>query len=248
VKHIVSAILCCLAVCAAATVLPPVARATQDMVDVRQFEKGKTTLDEVVGKLGKPARSERNDEGLKAIGYLAPGASADSVPSLFAAASGPMAKSILGIYLFDKNGLMIHYQVQGGSGSPITSEDGAGPMPNLNMMQAVAPAPWPTDDKPLLGIHFLPVSQIDAKFREDFAAAKFNGLVVTQVKPGSVAQKAGIKKNDYLYILNGMLVTSNDEALAAMATVKKGDTIKAHVQRIDQDANRSQDLVFDLHF
>lgn len=245
-KRIAGAILLCLT--AFVGFAPLAARADISEATLRQFDKGKTTLDQVVAQMGPPGRSEHNDEGLKAIAYLAPGVTANSVGSLFGDSGGLSSKSALAILLFDKSGRMIRYRALAGAGIPITSEDGAGAMPNLSTMQAVVPPPWPMDDKPHLGIHFVPISDIDEKFRHDFAAAKFNGVVVTQVKSGSVAQKAGIKKNDYLYILNGLMITSNDDALAAMATVKKGDTIKAHVQRIDQEANRSQEQIFDLHF
>lgn len=246
-KRIALVLLLCLAA-SVASLAPFPARAEISEATLRQFDKGKTTLEQVVAKIGRPGRTERNDEGLKAIGYLAPGATADSVGSLFEAASGATNNSLSAIFLFDRGGRLIHYRAHAESGSPITSEDGAGPMPNINTMSAVAPSPWPTDDKPHLGIHFIPISQAEEKFRKDFTAAKFDGLIVTQVKPGSVAQKAGIKKNDYLYILNGMLVTSNEDAVEAMATVKKGDTIKARLERIDQDANRTQEQILDLHF
>jgi len=111
--------------------------------------------------------------------------------------------------------------------------------------KALVPA---ADGKPHLGVQLVPVSDLDEQHRADFAAAKFDGMVVANVLDGSVAHEAGLRVGDYLYVLNGMRVTSPQEILSAMATVKIGDAVKVRAKRIDQGTHLVHDMVFDLKF
>jgi len=221
--------------------------------DLRQFEKGVSTLDQVVGKLGQPGRSERNGEGLKAIGYLAAGATPDPNTSLFQAADASPDPAVAAVFVFDQAERLISYRAHVASAGAITSEDGAGPMPNIDTaitgkQSEESIAATVADGKPHLGIQFIPTSATDAKHQEAFTQAKFQGMIVVKVLPGSVAQKAGIRRDDYMYLLNGFLVTSFDDVAKAMANVSAGQTIRIHTLRIDQSSGQIKDQVFDLKF
>jgi len=232
--------------------------------DILQFAKDAATYDEVVAKLGEPSATQVNDEGLKAVAYLAPGAKLEGgSASIFAAFGGlaatadasRKASAPMTALIFDRTGRLLFYRaVLGGPGAKartITSEDGAGPLPNVNAIisaQQIESSPPPADDKPHLGIQLIPVSATDEKYRHDFAAAKFDGMIVVNVLEGSAAEKAGIEKNDYLYLLNGFLVTSFDDVAKAMATVEKGATVKVRAIRIDQATSRFAEKIFVLNF
>lgn len=107
----------------------------------------------------------------------------------------------------------------------------------------------PEDGKPHLGIQYGPISGLtDEKIKAQFAAAKFNGLIVGQVADGSVAQKAGVQAGDYFYVLNGMPVASQADMVAAMATVKMGDSITACVLEHDPNRKVFNDVSVTLQF
>jgi len=234
--------------------------------DLRSLEKGKATYRQVVTLFGEPAKTETDDEGLIAIGYAPTGGlpAPPKATSVFASVAGAFSSAQPGAsdeasshwptaFVFDKNGLLLYYSVAlGGPGAPpITSEDGAGPMPNVAIQlsdeqrRALVPL---NDGKPHLGIQLVPVGDLDEQHRADFAAAKFDGVVVVNLLDGSVAQRAGMQVGDYLYVLNGALVTSTKEVLAAMMGVKLGDRIRVRAKRIDQLTHLVKDMVFDLRF
>jgi hypothetical protein len=249
VKRIAWVILLCLAAGIAGLGAPNAHGALSES-DLRQFEKGKSTLDQVVGKLGQPGRSERNDEGLKAIGYLAAGAAPDAKTSLFQSTNADPA--VAAVFVFDQTGRMISYRAHIAAGA-FTSEDGAGPMPNIDtfitgQQSQASIAATVADGKPHLGIQFIPTSATDAKHQQQFAQAKFQGMIVVKVLPDSTAQKAGIRRDDYIYLLNGFLVASFDDVTKAMSAVKTGQSIRVHVLRIDQSSNLAVEQVYDLKF
>jgi hypothetical protein len=267
-----------------------IARADVLVSDLRQFEKGKTTYDDVVQKLGPPTRTEYNDEGLRAVAYVDQHTQLNAasvlsvlgtaasifmpVPSALATSAGSYVTELMAggangtssvvALVFDKNGLLMYYRAVLGavnvntfastsSTNVITSEDGAAPMPNL---KATPPTeeqlrkipPITPGDKPRLGIQFVPIGAISPEQRDQFAAAKFNGLIVMYVVNDSAAQRAGIHVSDYLYVLNGMLVTSAADVAQAMSTVQRGDRIKARIKRIDSNAHLSREQIVELQF
>lgn len=250
-KRIAWVLLFCLAAGIAGSVTS-VARAALSEADLRQFEKGKSTLDQIVGKLGEPGRSERNDEGLKAIGYLAAGASPDAKTSLFPKADTTPDPAVAAVFVFDQTGRLISYRAHIAAGA-ITSEDGAGPMPNIDtfitgQQSQASIAATVADGKPHLGIQLIPTSATDAKHQQQFAQAKFQGMIVVKVLPGSTAQQAGVRRDDYVYLLNGFLVASFDDVAKAMSMVKTGQSIRVHILRIDQSSNLAVEQVFNLTF
>ena len=256
--------------------------------DLRDFVKGKTTLDEVVAKFGQPSKIEYNDEGLRGIAYLdqSTHSNADPTISIFSSLAalsvsgrtgptisgaslalgtvgGADSNSAITAFAFDKNGLLMYYRAvvstasantfgSDSSSKVITSEDGAAPMPKVKLaltddQRKQLPVAL-TDDKPVLGISCGAISALSEKSRNEFAAAKFDGLIVVYVRDGSPGQKAGIQLNDYVYVVNGMLVNSTETLKYAMSTVSKGDTVRVRAKRIDYNANLWREQIFTVHF
>lgn len=167
--------------------------------------------------------------------------------------------------LFDRDGRLVRYKAvimtsssgmlvgSRSSTQTISSEDGAAPMPNVSVrltpaqIASIESVKWPAD-KPRLGIAAPPVSSLGPDEQAQFAAAKFDGMVIAYVLPGSVAEKAGLRVNDYLYMLNGTLVDSAASLAQAMHTVKIGDMIAARAIRIDQANHVAVDKLFRLQF
>lgn len=231
--------------------------------DLTQFEKGKSTLDQVVAKLGQPTATEVTGEGLKGIIYappdtsLKPGAAlamfgvVDGVFTPGAPAVDPASgQGAVTAFVFDRAGRLLYYRSVLSRDRAITSEDGAAEMPNVKLTLAAdkIESTTPDDGKPHLGIQLVPISDLDEQHRHDFAAAKFDGVVVANVIVGSVAEKAGIRVGDYLYVLNGVMVTSFDDATKAMATIKPGDMVLARAKRIDEATHLARETVFTLNF
>lgn len=243
----------------AGAALAPAARADAPANQVnetklRTFVKDKTKLAQVTEFLGAPVKTESNDEGLQAIAYLAPNVAKDQVAgaSIFSAMyspGGPEAKLFAAELVFDRNGVLLHWR---GSfeGKAVTSEDRDGPLPNLHLSMApdVKDEAPPDGGKPRLGIKPVPIVQVDPEYRAAFEAAHFDGLVVMEVLDGSTAQKGGIMAGDYLYVLNGTLVTTPEQAVEIVSQLKAGDAIKARVLRIDQNTSRADEHVLTLKF
>lgn len=176
-----------------------------------------------------------------------------------AVGGGASGKSSAVAMTFDKNGRLLYWRAilgdmrvgtfsSGSSQKTASSEDGAGPMPNFTVPPMPVPAAAPSDGKPRLGITYATLPMLAAETQEKFAAARFRGVIVTTVSPGSAAEKAGIRPSDYLYVLNGAFVDSADEIAKAMQPVRTGDAIKAHVKRIDQNARLVKEEVVTLRF
>ncbi len=252
------------AICLAAGWLTATGAAAAEITEagLRALAVGTATADQVVTQFGPPARREANDEGLSAIVYLGAGARIDpesifvfagAVDGVFipgARSEGATSAGLVTALIFDRNGLLMYWRAILG-GPPITSGDGAAEMPNVKLTlddgqkQTALP---PDDGEPHLGIQPVPVADLDPAHRAAFAAAGFDGLVVANVIPGSVAAKAGMVEGDYLYAINGALVKSGADALRAMKGVKRGDAILARAKRIDQQTHRVKEAVFVLKF
>jgi membrane-associated protease RseP (regulator of RpoE activity) len=238
------------------------ARAGDADRDPSGFVKGKSTFAEVIAKFGPPAKSETNEEGLKAIAYTAKADALDAgaIFAFFGSADGvfmpgaPKAKAgdlgALTAFVFDRYGRLMYYRAVVNGGRPITSEDGAGPMPNVKITLSAdqLQSSLPDDGKPHLGIQLVPIADLDAAHKKQFAEAHFDGLVVANVIPDSPGAQAGIVAGDYLYVLNGVLLSSFADAARAMAGVKKGDTVIARAKRIDETAHLAKETIFELAF
>ncbi|HEY1719729.1 MAG TPA: PDZ domain-containing protein [Magnetospirillaceae bacterium] len=238
------------------------ARAAIAINDLQSFEKGKTTEVDVVAAYGPPTKTETNDEGLKAIAYTDDPAQLrdGAIFAFFGAVNGMFMPGIGAVeavtngpmtaFVFDRAGLLMYYRAEPAGSAPITSEDGAGPMPNVkvNLRRDQLQSNLPDDGKPHVGLQLVPTSELDADHKAEFVMARFAGLVVANVIPASAAAKAGLERGDYLYVLNGQLVTSFADLGKAMASVKMGDSIVLRVKRIDEASHRAREAAFTLRF
>jgi hypothetical protein len=226
---------------------------------LRAFAKGKTTLDEVTARLGAPARTATDAEGLTAIVYptAAGGTDTDAAVALFgsigkfasaALTEGPEVLNAAG-FVFDREKRLVYYRAGIGK-RLLTSEDGSGTMPNvvydISAQQSAVSAQQNSGDRPHLGLQLVPTDGTGEQHRKDFDAAKFRGMIVVKVLPGSAAEKAGLQPQDYLYLLNGFLVASFDDVAHAMESINPGDTVRLHARRIDQSTNLVSEHVFDV--
>lgn len=231
------------------------AAAAVSETQLRIFIKGRTTLSQVVGVLGNPDKTEYTDEGLRAIAYLPAGTAADkvSVLGLFTVAGGAIAAPGTAALEFDRAGRLLYWvAIETGTGGPrrVTSEDGAAPLPVVTVTlddQARAALKFVDDGKAHLGVQ-LAASDAQPKEKAEFDAAKFQGMIVANLLPGSAADRAGLKVGDYLYVLNGYLVTSNADVVKAMNGVTPGDAVKARVRRIDEASRTVSELVLSVKF
>ena len=55
--------------------------------------------------------------------------------------------------------------------------------------------------------------------------------MIKDFAPGSAAQKAGMKKEDYLMAIGGMKITDLDDPKIALFSKKKGETIPVKIVR-----------------
>jgi S1-C subfamily serine protease len=83
-----------------------------------------------------------------------------------------------------------------------------------------------------LGIEIMGLSP---ELRTYFGAAQDRGVLVAHVEPGSAAAKAGIAVGDVVIAVGGKTVSNAGDVIAALDTVKKGqtaaiDVIRAHQQ------------------
>ncbi len=177
-------------------------------------------------------------------------------------AGGATGTSQMAGLVFDKNDVLIRYQAIFGTSQAstfgataqareVTSRDGADPMPNITLNQATLSTPpqaAPSFDRPRLGITYLPIRQLEERAAAAFQRAKFDGVVINGILEHSVAARAGFRANDYLYILNGQLVATADDVVAAMSTIKPGDSIKARVMRVDHNTRLVHDRILSLQF
>jgi len=240
----------------------PAVRAAITDEALRGFEKGKTSLAEVTAKLGDPAKTLANEEGLKAIVYVDPAqpADPDAAVTVFndigklasvASQSGD-GNGGLSSFVFDRQDRLVYWRAMVG-GRLVTSEDGAEPIPNVTFdvsqhQSEVSAAQQAATDRPRLGIQLAPTSSSGEVHRKEFEAARFAGLVVVNVLKDSPAERAGVKAGDYIYLIDGNLVVTFDEVARAMASVKKGEAVIIRARRIDQATRLVSEQIFHLQF
>jgi S1-C subfamily serine protease len=57
------------------------------------------------------------------------------------------------------------------------------------------------------------------------------GIIVSDIAPGSPAEKAGLKVGDIILEANGMKINSDQDFLALLVDARAGDTIRMKVYR-----------------
>lgn len=88
---------------------------------------------------------------------------------------------------------------------------------------------------------------LGADFEEDYVALyglpSKNGLKITSIEDGSCAEKYGLKKNDYIYSINGVYVNTKVDLNEVFKSVLPGSKVKVGVRRSGK--TQSIDVVLD---
>jgi S1-C subfamily serine protease len=99
----------------------------------------------------------------------------------------------------------------------------------LNQGKALpAPSQPGTSVVPQLGVLYVS-SQVALKNQPNTSAIQ--GLVITEVKPGSSASQAGLLTGDVLTHLDGKVIQAEDSLLALLKKYKAGDALELGVYR-----------------
>ena len=77
----------------------------------------------------------------------------------------------------------------------------------------------------------LDVQDLTAGLAEKFKLHENKGVLVTKVEPGSLAQSEGLREGDLIKEVNRSEVHSVGEFTAAVARVRRGDTVLLRIQR-----------------
>jgi type II secretion system protein C len=70
-----------------------------------------------------------------------------------------------------------------------------------------------------------------ARLRPHFEMGKPSGYAVSEVVPGSLMEKLGLKNNDIIKKVNGLLVTRPEEVMQAYAQLQRDSNIEVEVER-----------------
>nr|WP_223913329.1 DegQ family serine endoprotease [Geobacter sp. AOG1] len=77
------------------------------------------------------------------------------------------------------------------------------------------------------------VRELTRELAAQLGAKDTKGVVVAEVKPGSVAEDAGIAKGDIIREINGMIISSVPDCEKALAAHKKGSLMRVLLRRGD---------------
>jgi serine protease Do len=72
---------------------------------------------------------------------------------------------------------------------------------------------------------------VDARVARYFGLSRVEGIIVSDIAPGSPAEKAGLKVGDIILEANGMKINSDQDFLALLVDARAGDTIRMKVYR-----------------
>ncbi|MBM4298309.1 MAG: PDZ domain-containing protein, partial [Deltaproteobacteria bacterium] len=75
------------------------------------------------------------------------------------------------------------------------------------------------------------VQRLTPQVAESLGLEKTEGVVVTQVEPGSAADEAGIRRGDVILEIDRKAVRSVDEYKKSVATIRKGRGVLFLVRR-----------------
>jgi type II secretion system protein C len=70
-----------------------------------------------------------------------------------------------------------------------------------------------------------------ARLRPNFEMGKPSGYAVSEVVPGSLMEKLGLRNNDIIKKVNGMAVTQPEEVMQAYAQLQRDSNIEVEVER-----------------
>jgi len=75
------------------------------------------------------------------------------------------------------------------------------------------------------------IQQVNQAFADSFKLARPEGALVSQVEPGSAADKAGLKAGDVILRANGQAIVDSGDLPASIALAKPGDKLQMQVWR-----------------
>ena len=84
---------------------------------------------------------------------------------------------------------------------------------------------------PFVGVGTTSVSDLDDQGRQQFDVQVDEGAVITDVVPGSAADKAGLQEGDVVVKADGKPVTSSEDLRSAIQAKKPGDKLTLTVNR-----------------
>ena len=75
------------------------------------------------------------------------------------------------------------------------------------------------------------VQSLTPKMAQSFGLSSTEGALLSNINPGSAAEKAGLKPGDIVLAINGEKLANSSDLVAKLYTAKPGDTIQATVLR-----------------
>lgn len=81
------------------------------------------------------------------------------------------------------------------------------------------------------------IQGIDEQIANYLGLKNKNGVIVTQVQKGSVADKAGLKPEDVITFANGQQIRSEQDIILEVNDMKKGDILKLEILRNGEKKN-----------
>jgi type II secretion system protein C len=125
------------------------------------------------------------------------------------------------------------------------SEEEAGSRPAGKLLPPTSPAPSKGEEVKKLSANRFLVNREDvsaavgninqfmtqARLKPHFEMGKPSGYSVSEVAPGSLMEKLGLKNNDIIKKVNGMLVTRPEEVMQAYAQLQRDSNIEVEIER-----------------
>ena len=144
------------------------------------------------------------------------------------------------LMLFDREGRLVSWKGTA-DGQPVRSSDGGtlSPASDEELQQtartlAAQPAP-PSDGKPHLGARVILVpggiTLPEAKAQAERAG--MCGLLIMGLAPGSPAERAGLRLNDLVFVVDGELIASADDLQHVLARAHAGKPMNVLYYRVD---------------
>lgn len=206
-----------------------------------QFERGKTTTQEVLSALGPPSHSTLMPNGNRIFIYSY--AQIQTRPETFipfvgAFVGGADMKTNSATLIFDGRGILQSVSASSGAtgtGMGLASGTGAPERVPEQPKQAPASLAVPTN-RPVLGIKLM---DLPPALASSLGRADQGGVMVVIVTPGTAAEKAGLLPGDVITAYNGKPIRNQTDLLASGDTVNAGSEVPLHVLR----GNKDMDLV-----